>query len=63
MSQHLDLLAAQSMARERERDLRVKLQQSQAHRDQPLVRPAASGRRSWLQDVLVRTHLRRAATH
>lgn len=64
MYQHIDLLAAQSMARERERTLQRELARRGSRPDQVqghAVTRAELGRLSWLDQLLVRAHLR--ATH
>lgn len=63
MFQHIDVLAAQSMAHERERDLQRDLAQrgprpGQGHGHVVTRRSAAW--HAWLDDLLVRTHLRHA---
>ncbi|GGK57168.1 hypothetical protein [Ornithinimicrobium pekingense] len=68
MYQHLDLMAAQSMAREREHGLRA----AQRHQD-PLLRqqeasarhapPAVDEEHHWFHDLLVRVHLAHAPIH
>lgn len=65
MYQHIDLMAAQSMAHERERDLQATLRQRQeAARRAPLrTEPQGSSRHHWWHDLLVRTHLAHAPTH
>lgn len=65
MHQHLDLMAARSMAQERERDLQTTLRR----RDPALRAQEAAARRTpavavdehhWLHDLLVRVHLAHA---
>jgi hypothetical protein len=62
MSQHIDLLAARSIAHERERDLQRSLRQRQesATRHRP-VPPQPERHR--LQDLLARLHLGHAPSH
>lgn len=67
MYQHIDLLAAQSMAREREHDLQQTLRQRQ-HRG--TARPVAADAvpepahgHHWVHDLLVRVHLVHATPH
>jgi hypothetical protein len=65
MYQHLDMMAAQSTARERERQLQVTLRQRQgvAQRASALGEPPAAGWHEWLHDMLVRAHLTHATPH
>lgn len=64
MNQHMNHLVAQSAARERERDLQVRLrQQEAAARRPPVVEPPVvveAPRHPWLQGALVRLHVARA---
>jgi len=62
MSQ-LDYLAAQSIARERERDLQLALRQRHADRDTVRRLPRQVARRHWFQDVLVHLHVMHAVKH
>jgi hypothetical protein len=68
MNQNLDIMAAQSMAHERERATRMTVR----HSDQALRAQEAAARRApavpddghhWLHDLLVRTHLAHAPIH
>ncbi|MFK5634430.1 MULTISPECIES: hypothetical protein [unclassified Ornithinimicrobium] len=61
MYQHLDLLAAQSMAHERERELQKDLRQRQAEALRPP--PAAVAWHDWLHDALARLHVGHAPSH
>lgn len=62
MSQ-LDYLAAQSIARERERDLQVALRQRAADRPTTPRFPRPEPRTHRLHDALVHLHLVHARTH
>jgi hypothetical protein len=63
MYQHLDLLAAQSVAHERERVLHLALRQREQERRVAGVDPvASSGQHRW-HDALVRLHLLHAPSH
>ncbi|MCK0112472.1 hypothetical protein MWU75_10015 [Ornithinimicrobium sp. F0845] len=61
MSQ-LDYLAAQAVARERERDLQIALRQRASARAATRRLPAQRARRHWLHDALVHLHLVHAPT-
>lgn len=64
MHQHLDLLAAQSIAHERERELQHGLRQREADRRRPLLeRPAVADGHHWLHDALVHVHLLHTPSH
>lgn len=65
MYQHIDLMAAQSMAREREHDLQVTLRQRQAAaRRAPVgAGPEPAVGHHWLHNLLVRVHLAHAPLH
>lgn len=57
MYQHIDLMAAHSMAHERERELQKTLRQRRpSTATRPAHRPAATSH-SWLHDILVRAHV------
>lgn len=58
MYQHIDLMAAQSMAHERERELQKSLRQrGSADGARPAHRPGDSASHGWLHDMLVRAHV------
>ncbi|MCE0487259.1 hypothetical protein [Ornithinimicrobium sediminis] len=62
--QHLDLMAAQSMARERERQTQADLlHRESARRRTPNGVPVEPAPRSWWRDVLVRLRLVNAPLH
>lgn len=71
MNQHLDLMAAQSMAREREHDLRSTLRTREAISRRvradavhaPDAAPGPAVGHHWLHDLLVRVHLAHAPIH
>lgn len=63
MYQHIDLMAAQSMAHERERTLQRDLARRGSRPDQThghAVTSAELVRHGWLDQLLVRVHLRTA---
>ncbi|GGK71561.1 hypothetical protein [Ornithinimicrobium pekingense] len=64
MNQHLDMLAARSMAHERERDLQQQLRQRRTPAQEAGPAPAAAHQWwSWVHEQLVRVHLAHAPTH
>ena len=65
MYQHIDMMVAQSVARERERDLQVDLRQRQgiAQRGPAGRDPQATGWHEWLHELLVRAHVVHAMPH
>lgn len=65
MYQHIDLMAAQSMAREREQDLQATLRQRQgiAQRSTSSLEPQPSARHHRVHDLLVRVHLAHVPIH
>lgn len=64
MYQHLDHLAAQSIAHERERDLHKDLRQREIERRRaPLERPVTPVANHWLRGALVRLHVLHAMSH
>ncbi|MFB9730919.1 hypothetical protein [Ornithinimicrobium kibberense] len=64
MYQHIDLMAAQSMARERERLTQADLRHREASRRRApaATMPTFAPRSRW-HDLLVRVHLAHAPTH
>lgn len=65
MYQPIDLMAARSMARERERDLQTTLRQRQvaARRAPVTASPVPVAPHHWVHDLLVRVHLAHAPIH
>lgn len=65
MNQHIDHLAARSMAQERERDLQLRIRQDQAEaaRGTVVTHRPHRGLLSTLHGILVRAHVLHAPTH
>lgn len=63
MTEHLDYLAAQSIAHERERDLQRSLRQRESAAARPQLPAEVTERHHWFHDALVHLHLLHAPTH
>lgn len=65
MYQHIDLMAAQSMAREREHELQATLREREAAARRSPAAPVRteSPLHHWLHEMLVRAHLVHAPIH